>query len=325
MTTRHYPQLDGLRGVAAAAVALGHAASNLGSPITFQNTALAVDLFFMLSGFVLVHAYGEAIRIDGSFARYIKARLVRLYPLVILGTALGIFAAIAQHGIRGVTVKAAFLSVALIPSIGAVAFPFNPPLWSLSFEMVASVLFGLGLWNTKNIKLLSVLSIAFGALLIGGLFHRGSIDAGWSVSSMHYGALRTIFGFTVGVLLYRVHLDRPARAHTPYWFLAIFLTMILVSPESLVLQALSIAIIFPTMIFLATSSNSLESRLTKWSGMLSYPIYAIHYPIIILLKLSLPKPYGLMIFAPVTVIISYMVLRLYDEPVRRTLRNWAKR
>ena len=325
MTTRHYPQLDGLRGVAAAAVALGHAASNLGSPITFQNTALAVDLFFMLSGFVLVNAYGEDVRIDGRFARYIKARFVRLYPLVILGTGLGIFSAIAQHGIRGVTVNSAFLSVALIPLIGPVSFPFNPPLWSLSFEMAASVLFGLGLWNTKNIKLLSVVSIGFGALLIAGIFHRGSIDAGWSVSSMHYGAIRTIFGFTVGVLLYRVHLDRPSRAHTPYLFLATLLTMILVSPESLFLQAFSILIMFPIMIFLATSANSLGSRLTKWSGMLSYPIYAIHYPIIILLKSSLPKPYGLMIFAPVTLIISYMLLRLYDEPVRGALKAWAKR
>lgn len=325
MTTRHYPQLDGLRGVAAAAVALGHAASNLGSPIAFQNTALAVDLFFTLSGFVLVHAYGEAIRRDGSFIRYIKARLVRLYPLVILGTALGIFSAIAQHGIRSVTVKATFLSVALIPSFGEVAFPFNPPLWSLSFEMVASVLFGLGLWNTKNIKLLSVLTLILGAILVAGIFHRGSIDAGWSVSSIHYGALRTVFGFTVGVLLYRVHLDRPSRAHTPYWFLATLLAMILVAPESLVIQASSIAIIFPIMILLSASSNSLGSQVTKWSGALSYPIYVIHYPIIILLKSSLPKPYGLMIFAPVTLIISYMLLKLYDEPVRGALRTWVKR
>lgn len=228
-------------------------------------------------------------------------------------------------GFSSGAVTAAFLSAVLIPSIGTPAFPLNPPLWSLFFEMLASVLLGLGLWNTRNVKLLAGASIVLGVLLVAGVIHRGSIDAGWAISSMHYGALRTAFGFTAGVLLYRVHIARPSKAHTPYWILATLLAAILVAPENVILQVVSAAVIFPAIIALASNSPSPETWATKWSGALSYPLYAVHYPIIILLEIFFPRPYGLILFAPTTLLASYMALRLYDEPIRKSLRAWVKR
>ena len=81
---KRYEALNGMRGVAAICVMLMHASEYLQHDLLPQ-ASLAVDFFFVLSGFVIAHAYGT--RRHGIFAEFMSRRMVRLYPLFIFGLA----------------------------------------------------------------------------------------------------------------------------------------------------------------------------------------------------------------------------------------------
>src|SRR5437016_234007 len=89
-TTKHirYEILDGMRGIAAFCVMIFHYLG--GSNGVFKNTYVGVDLFFILSGFVLTHSYGEKLLSGNlSFTGFMLRRLIRLYPLLIAGVTIG--------------------------------------------------------------------------------------------------------------------------------------------------------------------------------------------------------------------------------------------
>ena len=82
----HYAALDGLRGLAAISVLLFHLGHWQGHPWLAANAGLAVDFFFCLSGYVLSVAYRETLDQGMATRTFAVLRLVRLMPLVILGT-----------------------------------------------------------------------------------------------------------------------------------------------------------------------------------------------------------------------------------------------
>src|SRR5688572_27186028 len=91
-TKQHFQILDGLRGIAALAVVIFHFMEWIFPDISnnfIGHGFLAVDFFFCLSGFVIGYAYDDRIRKMGTGA-FFKARLIRLHPLVILGSVLGL-------------------------------------------------------------------------------------------------------------------------------------------------------------------------------------------------------------------------------------------
>src|ERR1700761_6004380 len=79
-----YPALDGLRGVAAIAVMLHHFRP-LTAPWLFAHGYLAVDLFFLLSGFVIAHAYDARFRKGLGVPAFLVIRLIRLWPMIAFG------------------------------------------------------------------------------------------------------------------------------------------------------------------------------------------------------------------------------------------------
>ncbi len=160
--SKRFVALDGLRGVAALAVAIGHLWPG------FPNTALAVDFFFMLSGFVLVHSYAQRFTQGLQFTQYFIARCIRLLPLIVVGTLIGAVASRTVSGLGGML---------LIPSPGRAMYPLDPPTWSLFYEMIASVALGLGLWRTNH-RVSVAIALLSGAALAVAVEHRGSIDAG---------------------------------------------------------------------------------------------------------------------------------------------------
>ena len=135
--------LDGMRGVAAFAVMMMHFTNNLPTPL-FKTAYLAVDLFFILSGFVIAHSYNEAL-LSGSmkFLEFFKRRLIRLYPMFFIGLVIG---AASLHWAKqwGEThyslqniVFASLCNIFFIPYFnnidGGHIFPLDDPAWSLFF------------------------------------------------------------------------------------------------------------------------------------------------------------------------------------------------
>lgn len=142
---KRYNTLDGLRGVAAFAVVVGHSSRILGTPFWRTSTAMAVDFFFMLSGFVLLCAYRRRLEAVGSLKLYLMARVIRLQPLIVLSTlAAGVctyFDTTRSAGLHALYVFEGSIPLPAFPFTewSAPIMPINPPVWSLFLEYIASV------------------------------------------------------------------------------------------------------------------------------------------------------------------------------------------
>src|ERR1700722_3197255 len=131
-----FSALDGLRGVAAISIVVFHYSQNLGWEL-LPNAYLAVDFFFMLSGFVIAHAYEARLRSGQTVAEFMQRRLIRLYPLYWLGTTLPIILiAVAawfgeSHPAGTLTAASYFLGLLFLPTpsnlsvFGSRVFPLN--------------------------------------------------------------------------------------------------------------------------------------------------------------------------------------------------------
>ena len=286
--------LDGLRGIAAIAVVIGHLFPGL-----FPNTSLAVDFFFMLSGFVLVHAFDRRLEKGMAFPEFMVFRCIRLFPMIVLGTVLGAVAAATFVGLSGML---------LIPLSGPLMYPLNPPAWSLLFEMIGSALIGIRLWQRSEVGAAILLGISALALAVA-ILHRGSIDAGWSVESFHYGMVRVMFGFSAGGMLYRLRPTWTTANPLPLALLVLALLMPVKSPA----YQLGIALIlFPWLLVIAANAPSFRGA--KTLGDLSYPLYIVHVPVFLILAAAW---WPLQMFAAIAV--ATLAGRYYDEPVRRWL------
>src|ERR1700759_2092821 len=150
-TARAFITLDGLRGLAALAVAVRHAPFlwEIGTPtVIFYESYLAVDFFFVLSGFVLSFAYGNRIQNGMKFQEFLRVRLIRLFPLYALAFVISLVAATAKLFIGKVGISEFIVHVALaaflIPLFSSTTpfFPLNGPAWSIFLEIIANCAFG---------------------------------------------------------------------------------------------------------------------------------------------------------------------------------------
>ena len=222
--TRHgrFAALDAWRGVCALLVALHHLAADssvFALPLVRQAW-LCVDFFFVLSGFVIAHAYGGRLRAPQDVAGFAIRRLGRLWPLhaVVLVALIGVEAVkllafkVGHVGFQGVpfapgspAAPAAILSnLALVQALGLhPGATWNVPAWSISVEFWTNLIFA-GL-------VLGLRRLGVGALLVAGL--AGAVL--WQVSSMRatfdFGLLRCLFGFFVGVAMHDLWTRAVAR------------------------------------------------------------------------------------------------------------------
>ena len=340
-TKRHFLALDGLRGVAAIAVAIGHLVPIFGLRVSYGNTALAVDFFFMLSGFVLAHAYGRRLDEGGGFLSYFCARVIRLYPLIIFATSLAAVPLIAKLLLQSdsaipfpILAKLTIQGVLLIPElrvnpIGDSFLPLNPPAWSLFFEMIASTLYGIGVLRGRLIWSIVIWIISVASILL--VAHYGSFDTGFKYYTIHLGMARVAFGFTTGVLLYRFWSNHQIGI-PPAIFLGLALVLPIYLLSSFVNSAfqLSFVLLFcPTLIIAGAAYRLNSFRLIPyWSGEISYPLYIIHWPIYVILKTFIKighlniagTPLGLTAIA-LAISVSVLALKFFDKPIRRYLRT----
>jgi peptidoglycan/LPS O-acetylase OafA/YrhL len=342
-TKPHFEVLDGLRGVAAVGVVTFHFMEMViwnYSKLWIGHGFLAVDFFFCLSGFVMGYAYDDRLAKMG-LGTFLKARLIRLQPLVVLGSVLGLIAFYANP--FGVTpgygpgkVALMFAASLLLIPYGAMKersqnlFSLNAPAWSLFWEYVANVVFGIVLYRIRR-SLLAVLTIAAAVLLCWVGHRAGELSGGWSSRNFWDGGARVAFSFMAGLLVYRM--GWRLRTGLGFGSLSILLVLALAMPYARggwIREAAVIILYFPLLIALgagATVSPRVE-RLCRFSGDLSYPLYMTHYSVIWIwgdfaVKHNLATG-GL---APdvicgviIMVAFAYLVMVAYDKPVRAYLR-----
>ncbi len=314
-TKKHYHLLDGLRGVAALIVMWyhvfeGYAFAGNTMIENFNHGYLAVDFFFMLSGFVISYAYDD--RWGGSFTMkdFFKRRLIRLHPMVIMGAVLGAITYCIQGSVQwdgthiatSMTMLALLCTMFLIPAVPGAGhevrgngemFPLNGPSWSLFFEYIGNILYALFIRRLPT-KALAALVALTGAGLAGfalsDVSGYGNIGIGWTLDAVNFGggALRMLFPFSMGMLLARNF--KPFKVRGAFWICTALLVALLSMPyiegmqpvcRNGIYEAFCIIAVFPVLVLLGasgTTTDSKSTRICKFLGDISYPLYILHYP-----------------------------------------------
>jgi peptidoglycan/LPS O-acetylase OafA/YrhL len=327
MAQKRFLALDALRGLAAFAVMGQHVDGHIRRLLPHGH--LAVDFFFVLSGFVLAHAYGE----DSSAVGFFRARLTRLYPMYLVGTLLGVI----ELSLRGTSavdlatmVGPALLFLPSIP-VGAVyLYPLDAPAWSLLSELVANALWFPARRRMQGLFGLAVLIAGAAAILVVYAV-LGRVGGGAMWSNILAGFARVGFGFTAGTLLYQIWRRTAVRPRVPGWVGALLLGAVLAAPLPAIFDLLEILLI-PAVVYLGACAQPVAgwASLSRWLGDVSYPIYTIHLPIIGIIGVLVVRPLagaGMQHLALVMLPASFAFValcatlaeRFYERPVRRWL------
>ena len=368
-TKPHYALLDGLRGVAALLVVWYHVFEGYqfasGSAIIqeINHGYLAVDFFFILSGFVVGYAYdnrwGKTLTLAGFFRR----RLIRLQPMVCMGAVIGAASFLLSgmerwdgtHATLWLTFLAFVCGCLMLPALPGMPrevrgngemFPLNGPCWSLFFEYVGNIVYALFIRRLST-RLLAVLSFALCCALawfaVTDQSGYGSIGVGWTVDRTNIlgGSLRMLCPFTMGLLLSRIfkpiHYARGAFWTSAALLLIIFHVPYIHSDGALslngIFEAACIIAVFPLVVWYAASGKTTDiasTRICRFLGDISYPLYIVHYPLMYAFYMWLIKTRQYTLYetwpaalAVVTasIILAWLCLKLYDMPVRKWLRN----
>ena len=364
-TKAHYDLLDGLRGVEALMVIWYHviegdAFAGDGNIATLNHGYLAVDFFFILSGFVIGYAYDDRWGKSLTMKDFFKRRLIRLHPMVVMGTVLGAITFCIQGCVQwdGTHVAISMIMLSLlctiffIPAMPGVGyevrgngemFPLNGPCWSLFFEYIGNILYALFIRRLSN-KALTVfvvlLGVALAAFAVFNVSTYGNIGVGWTLDGVNFlgGSLRMLFPFSLGMLMSRNF--KPMKVRGAFWIctvalIALFAVPYLEGMEPLcmngVYEAFCVIVAFPIILWIGASGTTTDvqsTKVCKFLGDISYPVYVIHYPLMYLFYAWLieNKLYTLgetwhvavCVFV-LSIVLAYLCLKLYDEPIRKYL------
>lgn len=323
----HLLLLDALRGVAALIVLYYHCFECFGYEIAegtglytqhCDHGYLAVDFFFLLSGFVIAYAYDE--RRSMSFTTFAKRRLIRLHPMVVAGAVIGLacflidgstdwMGNVATPGNIALAFLMTLVMLPVMPGWGADVrgngemFPLNGPQWSLFFEYIGNVIYIL-LLRRLSTRRLSAVVVASGAALGYHVLQGGYLGEGWSFvdGGFWWGMLRMLFPYSLGMWLCRLYMNTRRstsniKPSTLFLICSALLLVLLPMPfvgnpqqpwqNGLYILLLTM-VVFPAIIWMAASAGihkcesqapSKAIRCYQFLGELSYPLYIVHYPL----------------------------------------------
>jgi peptidoglycan/LPS O-acetylase OafA/YrhL len=356
----HYQILDGLRGVASVLVIVFHVFEAFTGGNRFiqiiNHGYLAVDFFFVLSGFVVAYAYddrwGKLTQWD-----FYKRRLVRLQPMVVLGSIIGaIFFYFQVSPAFPLIAGTPVWKMLLLMLIGCTLIPvpismdirgwqemhpLNGPAWSLFFEYIANILYAVIVRRFSKLLLSVFVSLA-GFMMIAYLLlgSQGDLIGGWSLNEtqLFVGFTRVLYPFFAGVLLSRV--GKLIHVKNAFWWCSFLIVIALAVPRigdehhvwmNGIYDAFIVIIIFPLIVSMGAGGtfHSIRSaRISKFLGDISYPLYITHYPLVYVytawvvnkkMPINAESMLAGLLLVLVSIVLAYGCLKLYDEPVRAWL------
>lgn len=222
-------------------------------------------------------------------------------------------------------------------------YPLNGPSWTLFFEYVGNIMYALFLrrLSTNALRAVVILSgVGLASYAIFNLSGYNHLGVGWTMAEYNLlgGFLRILFSFSMGLLLTRVF--KPTKIKNAFWICTAVIVVLLSMPYiggggeaswlNGLYDALCVIVVFPILIYLGASGRApskTSSRICKFLGDISYPLYMVHYPFMYLFyhwvwgnnpTTSQIWPVVLVLFFG-SILLAYLCLKLYDEPVRRWL------
>lgn len=346
---QHFEILDGLRGIAAVAIVIFHFMEIVHPPSEnfIAHGFLAVDFFFCLSGFVIAYAYHD--RIDKmKLSDFFKLRLIRLHPLVVFGSVLGLLAFLFDpFGGNPETYETGKLILIFLASVFLIPFPvmadryfnlfgLNAPGWSLFWEYVANILYALFLYKLSR-RFLFLLTV-FAATGLCFVSHRagGSLLGGWSGETFWDGFARISYSFLAGMLIYRSNWI--IKSNLGFIGLSILLLLAFFVPFSdfnWLTEPITVLLYFPLLIILGAGATLKPGfrKLCVFLGNISYPLYMTHYAAMWIFANYYTKykpetnelTFVVIAGTIILVGIAYLTMVFYDTPIRKYLTGKRKK
>lgn len=311
---KHYRILDGLRGVAAVLVVMFHILETFTggdhSKQIINHGYMAVDFFFLLSGFVIGYAYDDRWN-KMTLGGFFKRRLIRLHPMIIIGMTIGAITFYPQAceffpNIAGTPVWKMILIMLIGYTLLPVPLsmdirgwtemhPLNGPAWSLFFEYIANILYALVIRKFSKTLLALFVFIAGAALVhLAVTSEHGDVIGGWALepAQLRIGFTRLFYPFFMGLLLSRI--SKPGQIKNAFVWSSLLLIVALAMPRigsseqvwmNGLYDSLTIIFVFPVIVYIGASGDlhsPFAVKINQFLGDISYPLYIIHYPFVYL-------------------------------------------
>ncbi len=318
------------------------------TPLLVQKGYLGVELFFVLSGFILCHVYRTSVE-DGRFryGPFLWNRLARVYPLH-LATLFGMIALGVVAGAAGFAVDKNILSweslpanLLLLQAWGlAPAAAFNHPSWSISAEWFAYLTFPVFAWGALALKDRPLVAVGLAVAFIVGLYTAFQAIAGFSLTqaTIQWGALRIVPCFAYGCALHALWRARPGRNRSMAMAGAVVSTAVVIiaaamaAPDALIVTGLG-GIIFFLARMAQTGSEVLGHSSLVYLGEISYSVYMICVPWKIVFVNAASKLLQLndehlplwlwLVFLGSVVPLAAASYHLIEKPARNRMKLWA--
>jgi peptidoglycan/LPS O-acetylase OafA/YrhL len=340
---RSFQTLDGLRGVGAAIIVMRHV-PRLFWPLRVPESYLAVDLFYLVSGFVIAHAYGQRLAAGGYFWPFVKTRIIRLYPLYLIGLVVGVITATAlllqtpASGWTPMKIATCFViglfMIPRFPGLPNNGTTLDGPLWTLLYELIANFVYA-AIVRLLSIPVLLGIMLVSGAGIVFAEVHAHTLDVGYNLTDQWAALARVGYSFFAGVLIYRFFGEKEQKAAWASWLCAGVLALALAInlPRTLT-PFYEVGMVLVGLPVIAIAAARFEpgpaiGRFFTWVGLVSYGVYCLHQPLGNLVGLELGRvlPIGLrvvpfgVIFVLAVMLLSWALDVYYDAPLRRWLRR----
>lgn len=339
-----YLLLDGLRGMAALVIVIHHFTALSGQREIFGSASVAVDFFFCLGGFVIAHAYEAKLLAGLTVSEYVRRRLVRLYPMFLVGCLIGLVALTIgkEQGANDMSwagiEEAAVLNALYLPyphwyyiqifekRLVGVVFPLNGPAWSLFFALFANLIYAQVIRKSPKLSPL-IAAVSAVALVAAGLQYGEA--PGWGTANFVGGFPRVMFAFFAGVTVYQLQptLARLPRIHPAV--IAIVAVAVLSVPHfrgHIFYWLFATIGGVPILVAMAGDVRPMGSRraqaLCAYSGGISYAMFCVHYPLLMLFALAFQHSVSLAMLAlylATTFALSHALHRYVERPMREWL------
>ena len=342
---RAFLTLDGLRGVGAVVVVMRHVPALFG-PIRVPESFLAVDLFYLVSGFVVAHAYGARLKAGGFFIDFMKTRLIRLYPLYLLGLAVGVIPALyavitdpAGWWTASKLCEAILLGLFMVPmapGIAASGTALDGPVWTLVPELIANAAYAAIARFLSLPVTIAILVVCGGGVILAETLY-GSLDVGYNPTDQWAALARVGYSFFAGVLVHRYFSDKKVDCEWASWLcVAVLAAGLAFSPSDDVTPYFELGVVlvgFPLLLIAATrwEPGPATGRFFSVIGLISYGVYLLHQPMGNIVLDVVRGRFHLFhdwrglgagaLFLAVVMGFSWWLDSHFDAPVRKILRD----